>query len=101
MRRNQFYDGVTMAQVNSITSLPVSPVDERRGRMVKYSLAMALRLVCIGACFITPGWWLLLPATGAVVLPYLAVVVANQVDRRGQSATHYAPGALVPMTPKQ
>ena len=101
MCREEFYDGDTMAQSNSITSLPVSPVDERRQRMVKYSVAMGLRLVCIGACFVAPGWWLLLPAAGAVVLPYLAVVVANQVDRRGQAATAYTPGALVPVSPKQ
>jgi hypothetical protein len=90
-----------MAQSHSITSLPVSPEQERRSRMVKYSLAMGIRLVCIGACFVTPGWWMLLPATGAVVLPYLAVVAANQVDRRQMNGSAYTPGALVPTTPKQ
>jgi hypothetical protein len=47
--------------------------------MLKYSLAMGVRLVCIGACFFTPGWWLLAPALGAVLLPYFAVVLANSV----------------------
>ena len=64
--------------------------------MVKYSVAMGIRLLCIGACFITPGWWLLLPATGAVLLPYLAVVVANQVNRESSQSQAYTPAAIVP-----
>lgn len=67
--------------------------------MVKYSIAMGIRLVCIGACFITPGWWLLLPAAGAVLLPYVAVVVANQVSKEGSGAQGYTPGALVRRNP--
>jgi hypothetical protein len=63
--------------------------------MVKYSVAMGLRLVCIGLCFVTPGWWLLLPATGAVLLPYFAVVVANQVSRASTRSEVYRPGHLV------
>ena len=66
--------------------------------MVKYSIAMGIRLACIGACFITPGWWLLLPASGAVLLPYLAVVAANQVSRKSANHQVYQPGALVRVT---
>lgn len=64
--------------------------------MLKYSVAMGIRLVCIGVCFIAPGWWLLIPALGAVVLPYLAVVVANQVNRRETESNLYRPAPLVP-----
>ena len=85
-----------MSTPQSITSLHASPEAERRGRMVKYSVAMGIRLICIGACFITPGWWLLLPATGAVLLPYLAVVVANQVNRESSQSQAYTPAAIVP-----
>ncbi|MFT6973688.1 MAG: hypothetical protein ACJAV4_000921 [Pontimonas sp.] len=63
----------------SATSLGTAPEKERRSRMLKYTLAMALRLACIGACFLVSGWWLLLPALGAIVLPYFAVVLANSV----------------------
>jgi hypothetical protein len=84
----------------AITSLPSSPTDERRSRMIKYSVAMGVRLLCIGACFITPGWWLLIPALGAIVLPYFAVVVANTVapsngrivERPGQIQPYSASG---------
>ena len=90
-----------MDAVHTVTSLQESPESERRGRMVKYSIAMGIRLVCIGLCFVAPGWWLLLPATGAVLLPYLAVVVANQVTKQESSVEVYRPGQVVPSSPPQ
>lgn len=84
-----------MSTPHAITALPDSPESERRARMVKYSVAMGLRLVCIGLCFVTPGWWLLLPAAGAVLLPYFAVIVANQVSSRRSATEVYRPGHLV------
>ncbi|HEU4808718.1 MAG TPA: DUF3099 domain-containing protein [Homoserinimonas sp.] len=66
-----------MAKQQSITSLPRSPEDDRRARMVKYSITMAIRLVCIFVCFLVPGYWVIIPAVGAIVLPYVAVVLAN------------------------
>ena len=45
--------------------------------MVKYALAMGIRLVCIVACLFVTGWWLALCIAGAVILPYIAVVLAN------------------------
>ncbi|TFB76248.1 DUF3099 domain-containing protein [Cryobacterium glaciale] len=61
----------------SITSLPASPEVERRSRMIKYSIAMGVRVVCIVLMLFVNGWWLVLCAIGAIVLPYFAVVVAN------------------------
>lgn len=45
--------------------------------MVRYCIAMGVRVLCIVACFFVQGWWLVLPIAGAVVLPYVAVVFAN------------------------
>lgn len=45
--------------------------------MVKYSVAMAIRMVCILLMLVAQGWWLLVCAIGAIVLPYVAVVIAN------------------------
>ncbi len=84
-----------MSTPHSVTSLPVAPEAERKIRMLKYSIAMGLRIVCIGLCFVTPGWWLLLPASGAVLLPYFAVMVANQVVKTPSSAEAYRPAAVV------
>ncbi|CAN5153934.1 hypothetical protein BH09ACT5_BH09ACT5_08180 [soil metagenome] len=82
-----------MNQPQSITSLPESPDDERRRRMVRYGIAMGIRVVCVIACFFLHGWWLVLPLAGAVFLPYVAVVLANVGSSpRGEVLR---PGALV------
>jgi len=79
----------------TLTDLPQSPQEEQRSRMVKYALMMGIRIVCIVACLFTPGWWLLVPAIGAVVLPYVAVVIANAARQRGRGAVA-RPGGIVP-----
>jgi hypothetical protein len=64
----------------SLTSLPVSPNEERKSRLGQYLIAMGLRLVCLFLCFVTPGWWIILPVVGVIVLPLLAVGLANAVN---------------------
>lgn len=81
-------------QPNSITSLPRSPEDDRRARMIKYSVTMGIRLVCVILCIFVRGWWLLLCAAGAVILPYIAVVLANVVDTRTSRVER--PGSVLP-----
>jgi hypothetical protein len=61
----------------SLTDLPLSPEAERRTRMIKYSVAMGVRMICIVCLIFAQGWWLLVFAIGAIVLPYFAVVIAN------------------------
>ncbi|MDO9590854.1 MAG: DUF3099 domain-containing protein [Microcella sp.] len=80
---------------SAITSLPMPPDEERKARMVKYATAMGVRMICIGACFVVPGWWLLIPALGAIVLPYFAVIAANTVVHRAGPVVE-RPGALLP-----
>jgi uncharacterized membrane protein YdbT with pleckstrin-like domain len=81
-----------MKSPESITSLPERPDDERRRRAVHYSIAMAVRVVCVILCVFVTGWWLVLPIFGAIVLPYVAVVLANVTTAR--SGTVDAPGQL-------
>lgn len=83
-----------MSGTPTVTSLNRSPEAERGSRMVKYSIAMGIRLACIGACFLVSGWWLLLPALGAVLLPYFAVVVANSVTSGPPQASPLRPGTV-------
>ena len=45
----------------SITSLPLSPDEERRHRMIKYSVAMGVRVLCLILAVIVPGWWAAVP----------------------------------------
>lgn len=45
--------------------------------MRNYAIAMTIRMLCLIACVFVQGWWLLIPALGAVLLPAVAVVLAN------------------------
>jgi hypothetical protein len=47
------------------------------GRLVKYATAMGIRMVCIALIFVFDGWFKLVPVVGAVLLPWVAVVIAN------------------------
>lgn len=89
-----------MAKQQSITSLPRSPEDDRHSRMIKYSVTMGIRVVCIALCLFVQGWWLLVCAVGAVVLPYIAVVLANSVTRPSTTPV-VRPGAIVPFTTRE
>jgi hypothetical protein len=80
----------------AITELPPSPEDERRSRMIRYSIAMGIRIVCVLLLLVVHGWWLLLPAIGAIALPYFAVVIANNVNQRGRRPV-MRPGGLAPL----
>lgn len=61
----------------TITTLGMSPEQERHHRVVKYTVAMVIRVICILLMLFSRGWWLLVFALGAIVLPYFAVVIAN------------------------
>ncbi len=80
----------------SITSLPPSPEEEQRARMIKYTLAMSIRVVCLVLMLFVHGWWLAVCVAGAIILPYVAVVLAN-VGSRYTIAQVERPGAIVPM----
>ena len=79
----------------AITELPPSPERELHARMIRYSVTMGIRVICIALCLVVPGWWLLIPALGAVFLPYFAVVIANAATGRGSGSTVSRPGAIV------
>lgn len=78
----------------SATELPDNPDDERRIRMIKYTVAMGVRVVCIVMMLFVQGWWLLVFAIGAIFLPYFAVVIAN-VKSPPRSATVNRPHGIV------
>lgn len=88
-----------MNEPQSITSLPESPDDERHRRMVQYLIAMTIRVGCVIACFFVHGWWLILPVLGAVILPWVAVLLANVVTQTEGSVER--PGAIVPVSSRR
>ena len=66
-----------------ITTAPTSVADDIAGRQRRYLISMAIRTACvIGAVAVGPGVlrWLLI--AGAVLLPYVAVVLANAETRK-------------------
>lgn len=74
-----------MAKAQSITTVSESPEDERRSRMLKYTLAMTIRVICIVAAMFVEGWLMWLAFAGAIFLPYFAVVLANaQGPKQGE-----------------
>lgn len=65
------------AEVHSITSASPGHSVDMHQRMVRYAVAMGIRMVCIVAIFFVDGWFKLIPVAGAVFLPWVAVVIAN------------------------
>ena len=80
-------------EVHSITGAAVSLSREQTGRTRRYLISMTIRTACVLLAIVVPGWpkWVFL--AGAVVLPYLAVVVANSGQGR-----RFAPPAPMPLT---
>src|SRR3990170_5365142 len=81
--------------ISAITALPRSPQDDRRSRMTNYLIAMGIRTVCVVLCFFAQGWWLAVTVLGAIVLPYLAVVIANVGAEPRPKVLR--PGSIVPV----
>lgn len=68
------------SEVHSITDAAEAHSADMHKRMVKYALAMGIRMVCLILVFVVDGWFKLLPVAGAVFLPWIAVVIANGSD---------------------
>ena len=73
-----------MAKSYDVTSAGVNPVEDRAHRMRMYFIAMSLRVACVVSLFWVRGWWVLLAAAGAVILPWFAVLVGNAVAHGGE-----------------
>ncbi|WP_181037163.1 DUF3099 domain-containing protein [Arthrobacter sp. 4R501] len=67
--------------VHSITDAAAAHSEDMRQRMIKYALAMGIRMVCLILIFVVDGWFKLVMVAGAVFLPWIAVVIANGSDK--------------------
>lgn len=74
-----------MARRQSVTSLDLSPEQERKQRMIRYSVAMTIRTICIVLGVVTSGIWMWIFFALAIFLPYFAVVMANSQGGRSKS----------------
>lgn len=79
------------SQVHSVTGVRQSLTDDIRGRQRRYAMSMAIRTACFLAAIATDGVlrWVLF--TAALILPYIAVVLANG----GREGAKDAPRPLV------
>ncbi|WP_457962385.1 DUF3099 domain-containing protein [Arthrobacter sp. D1-29] len=68
-------------EVHSITDAAAAHSEDMHQRMVKYALAMGIRMVCLILIFVVDGWFKILMVAGAVFLPWIAVVIANGSDK--------------------
>ena len=63
--------------VYAVTGARSSLTDDVKGRQRRYALAMTIRTICFLLCVVTPSpirWGFFV---AALVLPYIAVVIAN------------------------
>lgn len=69
------------SEVHSITDAAAAHSEDMRQRMIKYALAMGIRMVCLILIFVVDGWFKIIAVAGAVFLPWIAVVIANGSDK--------------------
>ncbi len=64
-------------EVYTITATNRALSSEQSGRTKRYLISMGIRTACVLAAIVVPGWpkWIFI--AGAIVLPYIAVVIAN------------------------
>ncbi len=70
----------------SITGAQVSLTEDQRARTRRYLISMAIRTVCFLGAILASGWLRWTLVVGAVVLPYVAVVMANAGRKRAPAA---------------
>jgi hypothetical protein len=83
------------AQPQSVTTLVDYPGADRRRRMIRYSVAMGIRMVCIVMMLFVQGWLLIVCALGAIFLPYFAVILANAATAPRQGIVEGPTGVVV------
>ena|SRR3712207_4577870 len=71
------------AEAVRITTAATSPQADIARRQRRYVFSMGLRTVCfVGAIVVGPGWLRWVLVAGALLLPYVAVVMANAVTTK-------------------
>jgi len=71
------------ARAIRITTAAPSRELDTAGRQRRYLYSMAVRTACfVGAVFVGPGWLRWVLVAGAALLPYVAVIAANNIARR-------------------
>jgi Protein of unknown function (DUF3099) len=77
LRRRQRARAAAQGPVYQITSARRGIRDDVDGRTRRYLFSMGVRTACFLGAVVTSGWLRYGLIIGALVLPYLAVVIAN------------------------
>jgi hypothetical protein len=85
--------------VHTITGAQRALSKEQSDRTRRYLISMGIRTACVIAAIFVPGWprWVFI--AGAVILPYLAVVIANAgrtTDEAGELGVLAQPQIALP-----
>lgn len=91
---------VQVTEVHSITSAGRSHTDQLDGRTRRYLIMMAVRVAAFVGAFFTEGWlrWTLVAA--AVILPMVAVIIANAGAERRTVPSSYLDDHALPAEPE-
>ena len=73
-------------EVQRITTAQEALSAEQSRRTRRYLISMAIRTVCFIGAIIASGWLRWTLVAGAVVLPYVAVIMANAGRKRSEAA---------------
>jgi len=69
-------------EIHSITDAGVSLSQDQSKRTRRYLWSMGIRTACFLGAVVTPSPWRWILAVGALILPYVAVVMANAGQER-------------------
>jgi len=90
-------DSTSHAEVYSITAARRPHQADVNERMLKYLVSMSIRTICFVLVLVTPSPWRWFFAVGAIVLPYIAVIIANAGrERRGPAPQGLTPPPAAP-----
>ncbi|WP_291794291.1 DUF3099 domain-containing protein [Brevibacterium sp.] len=78
---------VERREPTSVTEAQESADKDFRNRVRRYTISMIIRVICLVLAFATTGWLRWVMVAGAVVLPYVAVLIANAANERQVSYT--------------
>jgi hypothetical protein len=89
--------------VYEITGVAAGREADLRSRMRRYTIGMTLRTICFVGAVLAQGWLRWTFVAGALVLPYVAVLIANagreSGGRRGDRVLPPIPAAPAPELP--
>ncbi len=85
------------APVYSVTSARTPLSVDQAWRYKRYLISMSVRITCFVACIVTDGWIRWSAFVGALILPWVAVVIANAGRENADGAAdtlQHSPWAL-------